>query len=167
MLSRDVKRYVEDLQKEGAAKKTGEHVYQTTLAFGLTPEGVLTMTANGQDITKFKASFDVTSPVFNPNVILITVTPLTEPYLSKGVDGDVIEPLEKILIGLDSVKRWSTIPGDDKSQVLQIIVEDPEKVTAVIKVLDERLTKLKDAVGSRVDLVMQINPYIDPGVTFE
>ena len=114
-----------------------------------------------------KASFDVTSPVFNPNVILITVTPITEPYLSKGVDGDVIEPLEKILIGLDSVKRWSTIPGDDKSQVLQIIVEDPEKVTAVIKVLDERLTKLKDAVGSRVDLVMQINPYIDPGVTFE
>lgn len=167
MLSRDVKRYVEDLQKEGAAKKTGEHDYQTTLAFGLTPEGVLSMTANGQDITKLKATFDVTSPVFNPNVILITVTPLTEPYLSKGVDGDVIEPLEKILIGLDSVKRWSRISGDDKSQVLQIIVEDPEKVTAVIKVLDERLTKLKDAVGSRVDLVMQINPYIDPGVTFE
>ena len=52
MLSPDVKRYVEDLQKEGAVKKTGEHDYQTTLAFGLTPEGVLTMTANGKDITK-------------------------------------------------------------------------------------------------------------------
>lgn len=167
MLSRDVKRYVEDLQNEGAVKKTGEHDYQTTLAFGLTPEGVLTMTANGQDITKLKASLDVTSPVFNPNVILITVTPLTEPYISKGVDGDVIEPLEKVLTGLEAVKRWSTIQGDDKSQVLQIIVEDPDKAAEVIKVLDERLTKLKEAVGSGVDLEMQSNPYVDPGITFE
>ena len=55
MLSRDVKRYVEDLQEEGAVNKTGEHDYQTTLAFGLTPEGILTMTANGQDIHQTKS----------------------------------------------------------------------------------------------------------------
>lgn len=167
MLSRDVKRYVEDLQEEGAVNKTGEHDYQTTLAFGLTPEGVLTMTANGQDITKLKASFEVTSPLMNQNVILITVTPLTEPYVSKGVDGDVIAPLEKVLTGLEAVKRWSTIQGDDKSHVLQIVVEEPDKATEVIKVLDERLTKLKEVVGSGVDLEMQISPYVDPGVQFE
>ncbi len=167
MLSRDVKRYVEDLQEEGAVNKTGEHDYQTTLAFGLTPEGVLTMTANGQDITKLKASFEVTSPLMNQNVILITVTPLTEPYVSKGVDGDVIAPLEKVLTGLEAVKRWSTIQGDDKSHILQIVVEEPDKATEVIKVLDERLTKLKEVVGSGVDLEMQISPYVDPGVQFE
>ena len=125
------------------------------------------MTANGQDITKLKASFEVTSPLMNQNVILITVTPLTEPYVSKGVDGDVIAPLEKVLTGLEAVKRWSTIQGDDKSHVLQIVVEEPDKATEVIKVLDERLTKLKEVVGSGVDLEMQISPYVDPGVQFE
>ena len=79
----------------------------------------------------------------------------------------MIEPLEKVLTGLEAVKRWSTIQGDDKSQVLQIIVEDPDKAAEVIKVLDERLTKLKEAVGSGVDLEMQSNPYVDPGITFE
>lgn len=47
------------------------------------------------------------------------------------------------------------------------MVEEPDKATEVIKVLDERLTKLKEVVGSGVDLEMQISPYVDPGVQFE
>ena len=121
------------------------------------------MTANGQDLTQLKASFEITSPFFDPSVILITVTPLKEPYLSKGIEDDVIVPLEKVLMGLDDVMRWSSIQSNDKSQVLQIIVEDPDKTEGVIKVLDERLTKLKETVGEAVDLEMRYPDVVPEG----
>ena len=163
ILTQDLKRYVEALEEEGAVKKTSESDYQTTLEFGLTPEGLLKMTANGQDLTQLKASFEITSPFFDPSVILITVTPLKEPYLSKGIEDDVIVPLEKVLMGLDDVMRWSSIQSNDKSQVLQIIVEDPDKTEGVIKVLDERLTKLKETVGEAVDLEMRYPDVVPEG----
>lgn len=59
------------------------------------------------------------------------------------------------------------IQGDGNGQFLQRLIEDPDKAAEVIKMLDERLTKLKEAAGSCVDLEMPTHPYVDLDVTFE
>ena len=71
-----------------------------------------------------KAAFHWGLPSTEPNEIIIKISPKAEPYLTKGVDAAVVEPIEKLLTGLDAVQRWSSTRNEYGAQVLVITVDD-------------------------------------------
>lgn len=161
-LNRDLRQYVEALEKEGAVKRVGEDAYETTLEFGLTPEGILKTTANGRDMDESKAAFHWGLPSTEPNEIIIKILPKAEPYLTKGVDAAVVEPIEKLLTGLDAVQRWSSTRNEYGAQVLVITVDDLARAPEVVEALDVRLEQIKEVVQDAVVMEMRFAPEAMP-----
>ena len=161
-LNRDLRQYVEALEKEGAVKRGGEDAYETTLEFGLTPEGILKTTANGRDMDESKAAFHWGLPSTEPNEIIIKISPKAEPYLTQGVDAAVVEPIEKLLTGLDAVQRWSSTRNEYGAQVLVITVDDLARAPEVVEALDVRLEQIKEVVQDAVVMEMRFAPEAMP-----
>lgn len=161
-LNRDLRQYVEALEKEGAVKRVGEDAYETTLEFGLTPEGILKTTANGRDMDESKADFHWGLPSTEPSEIIIKISPKAEPYLTKGVDAAVVEPIEKLLTGLDAVQRWSSTRNEYGAQVLVITVDDLARAPEVVEALDVRLEQIKEVVQDAVVMEMRFAPEAMP-----
>ena len=161
-LNRDLRQYVEALEKEGAVKRVGEDAYETTLEFRLTPEGILKTTANGRDMDESKAAFHWGLPSTEPSEIIIKISPKAEPYLTKGVDAAVVEPIEKLLTGLDAVQRWSSTRNEYGAQVLVITVDDLARAPEVVEALDVRLEQIKEVVQDAVVMEMRFAPEAMP-----
>lgn len=161
-LNRDLRQYVEALEKEGAVKRVGEDAYETTLEFGLTPEGILKTTANGRDMDESKADFHWGLPSTEPSEIIIKISPKAEPYLTQGVDAAVVEPIEKLLTGLDAVQRWSSTRNEYGAQVLVITVDDLARAPEIVEALDVRLEQIKEVVQDAVVMEMRFAPEAMP-----
>lgn len=154
-LTRELRTYVEALESEGAATKKDERSFETRIELAVSPEGDMKLTANGMDINRLKAAFGDDELLAAPDELVITITPTAEPYVSKGVEDDLVVPIEDVLRKLDAVKRWSSVLGEDGTVVLHVSIEDPDKAQEVIDALDARLTTLKAQAGEAVDIVLQ------------
>lgn len=154
-LTRELRSYVEALESEGAATKKDERSFETRIELAVSPEGDMKLTANGMDINRLKAVIGDDELPAAPDELVITITPTGEPYVSKGVEDDLVVPIEDVLRKLDAVKRWSSVLDEDGTVVLHVSIEDPDKAQEVIEALDARLTTLKAQVGEAVDIVLQ------------
>lgn len=78
------------------------------------------------------------------------------------MDAAVVEPIEKLLTGLDAVQRWSSTRNEFGAQVLVITVDDLARAPEVVEALDVRLEQIKEVVQDAVVMEMRFAPEAMP-----
>lgn len=154
-LTRELLSIAQALEAEGGASQKDARTYETTIELAVSPDGDMKLTANGMDLNDSNALFGDDELPVAPDELIITVTPTGEPYVSKGVEDDLVAPIEEVLRKLEAVKRWSSVLGEDGTVVLHVTIEDQDRAREVIEALDARLTTLKAQAGEAVDIVLQ------------